>query len=66
MAALGGYHLFSTMQGRPFNAVGEEQFIRTLVDITKPRRRSAPLSMKQPQRSASGAKTGPSAGSRRR
>lgn len=39
MAALGGYHLFSMMQGRPFNGVGEERFLRTLVDVTKPRRR---------------------------
>lgn len=38
-AALGGYHLFSMMQGRPYNGVGEEQFLRALVDITKPRRR---------------------------
>ncbi len=36
MAALGGYHLFSIMQGRPFNGVEQEQFIRTLVDITEP------------------------------
>ena len=38
MAALGGYHLFSMMQGRPFNGVGQEQFLLTLVDVTKPRR----------------------------
>lgn len=39
MAALGGYHLYSTMQGRPFNGVAQEQFIRTLVELTTPRRR---------------------------
>jgi AcrR family transcriptional regulator len=37
MAALGGYHLFSMMQGRPFNDVGPDQFLRELVEITKPR-----------------------------
>jgi AcrR family transcriptional regulator len=39
MAALGGYHLFSTMQGRPFNGVAEDLFLSTLVESTKPRRR---------------------------
>ncbi len=34
LAALGGYHLFSLMQGRPYNAVGEDQFIRTLAELT--------------------------------
>ena len=34
MAALGGYHLFSIMQGQPFNGVEQEQFVRTLVEIT--------------------------------
>lgn len=34
MAALGGYHLFSLMQGRPFNGVSQQQFLRTLVAIT--------------------------------
>lgn len=38
-AALGGYHLFSMMQGRAYNGVSEEQFLRTLVEITKPPRR---------------------------
>jgi len=37
--ALGGYHLFSMMQGRPYNGVSEEQFLRSLVNITKRRRR---------------------------
>jgi AcrR family transcriptional regulator len=36
-AALGGYHLFSMMQGRPYNGVREEQFLRVLVGITKTR-----------------------------
>jgi AcrR family transcriptional regulator len=35
-AALGGYHLFSIMQGRPYNGVIEEQFLRALVDMTAP------------------------------
>jgi AcrR family transcriptional regulator len=35
MAALGGYHLFSLMQGRPFNGVTQERFLRTLVGITE-------------------------------
>jgi len=39
MAALGGYHLFSMMQGRPFNGVGEDRFLNTLVESTRPRRR---------------------------
>ncbi len=39
MAALGGYHLFSMMQGRPFNGVAEDRFLSTLVESTKPRRR---------------------------
>ena len=38
MAALGGYHLFSLMQGRPFNGVAQEQFLRTLVGITAGRK----------------------------
>jgi len=38
MSALGGYHLFCIMQGRPFNGLEQEQFIRALVDITTPHR----------------------------
>jgi AcrR family transcriptional regulator len=34
MAALGGYHLFSIMQGRSFNEISEDEFIRLLVDLT--------------------------------
>ena len=33
-SALGGYHLFSIMQGRPYNGVSEEQFLRKLVELT--------------------------------
>jgi AcrR family transcriptional regulator len=33
-AAIGGYHLFSIMQGRPYNGVAEEQFLRELVALT--------------------------------
>ncbi|MDT3443264.1 helix-turn-helix domain-containing protein [Pseudofrankia sp. BMG5.37] len=41
VAALGGYHLFSTMQGHPFNGVGQERFLRILVDLTRPGAREA-------------------------
>ncbi|MFI5046320.1 MAG: TetR/AcrR family transcriptional regulator [Acidimicrobiia bacterium] len=34
-AALGGYHLFSMMQGRPYNGVSQEEFIGTLVALTR-------------------------------
>jgi AcrR family transcriptional regulator len=34
-AALGGYHLFSMMQGRAYNGVEEDQFLRVLVGITR-------------------------------
>jgi AcrR family transcriptional regulator len=34
MSALGGYHLFSIMQGRDFNNIDQARFIRTLVAIT--------------------------------
>jgi AcrR family transcriptional regulator len=34
MAALSGYHLFSMMQGRPFNNVSQEHFLRTLTELT--------------------------------
>lgn len=47
MTALGGYHLFSIMQGRPFNNVGQKQFIRTLVTITAPRGEDGPSAQKQ-------------------
>jgi AcrR family transcriptional regulator len=33
-SAIGGYHLFSIMQGRPYNGVSEEQFLRKLVELT--------------------------------
>jgi AcrR family transcriptional regulator len=33
-SAIGGYHLFSIMQGRPYNGVSEEQFLRELVELT--------------------------------
>jgi AcrR family transcriptional regulator len=32
-SAIGGYHLFSIMQGRPYNGVSEEQFLRELVEL---------------------------------
>ncbi|MCL2730808.1 MAG: TetR/AcrR family transcriptional regulator [Actinomycetia bacterium] len=33
-AAIGGYHLFSLMQGRPYNGVAEDTFLRELVQVT--------------------------------
>ena len=36
MAALGGYHLFSMMQGQPFNGVDQHTFLSTLVELTSP------------------------------
>lgn len=33
-SAIGGYHLFSLMQGRPYNGVAEDQFLRELVALT--------------------------------
>jgi AcrR family transcriptional regulator len=36
LTSLGGYHLFSLMQGRPFNGVPEEQLIRLLAELTNP------------------------------
>lgn len=33
VAALGGYHLFSLLQGRPFEDVEEDVFIATLVEL---------------------------------
>ncbi|WP_019926672.1 TetR/AcrR family transcriptional regulator [Nocardia sp. BMG111209] len=36
MAALGGYHLFSLMQGRPFNGIPEERFLAVLAGLTGP------------------------------
>lgn len=35
MAALGGYHLFSTMQDGPFNGVEEGEFVDALVEIAR-------------------------------
>jgi hypothetical protein len=37
MAALGGYHLFSIMQGRPFHGVSQAEFLQMLADFTEPR-----------------------------
>jgi len=44
MAALGGYHLFSIMQGRPFNNVSQDQFIRTLIALVDSARPTEPTS----------------------
>lgn len=37
MAALGGYHLFSIMQGQAFHGVAEDDFLHMLVDLTASR-----------------------------
>jgi AcrR family transcriptional regulator len=50
-AAIGGYYLFSVMQGRPFNGVSEDRFLRALVAITMGRPRAGRLS--QPDRAPS-------------
>jgi AcrR family transcriptional regulator len=42
MAALGGYHFFSMMQGRPFNNVSQDLFVRTLVRLVGTGRGRAP------------------------
>lgn len=34
LTSLGGYHLFSLMQGRPFNGVPEEELLLTLAELT--------------------------------
>lgn len=36
IAALGGYHLFSFMQGRPFQDMAPETFVEALATFTKP------------------------------
>jgi AcrR family transcriptional regulator len=41
IAALGGYHYLSLMQGRPFEGMAEGDFIRALADLTTGRRRAA-------------------------
>lgn len=58
MAALGGYHLFSIMQGQPFNGVDEDEFLRLLVAATQQGQQStspapsAPSAPKKPRRRA--------------
>jgi AcrR family transcriptional regulator len=48
MAALGGYHLFSIMQGRAFHGVAEDDFLQMLVSFTGPRcEETAPSSKKR-------------------
>jgi AcrR family transcriptional regulator len=43
LSALGGYHLFSLLQGRPFQGVGQEEFIEELVALA-PRPPASPPS----------------------
>jgi AcrR family transcriptional regulator len=37
-SAIGGYYLFSLMQGRPYNGIAEDQFLGELVALTMPGR----------------------------
>ena len=39
LTSLGGYHLFSLMQGRPFNGVPQERLIEVLAEMTTPPQR---------------------------
>jgi AcrR family transcriptional regulator len=38
MTSIGGYHLFSLMQGRPFNGISQERLTEVLARITEPKR----------------------------
>lgn len=40
VAALGGYHYLSLMQGRPFEGMARDAFIQALVDLTAQQRRT--------------------------
>jgi AcrR family transcriptional regulator len=54
MAALGGYHLFSIMQGHPFNGVEEDEFVEMLAQMKHPdNRKSESATKKQGRRAAS-------------
>lgn len=41
-AAVGGYYLFSMMQGRPFDNISQQQFVRLLAALTRPRDTTSP------------------------
>ena len=42
IAALGGYHYLSLMQGRPFEGMTEDEFIAALVEFTRGRSQASP------------------------
>lgn len=52
MAAVGGYHLFSVMQGQPFNGLDEDEFLRMLAEFIDQRGRSASAARKDGRRVA--------------
>jgi AcrR family transcriptional regulator len=39
LTSLGGYHLFSLMQGRPYNGISQDRLVRALAEMTTSRRR---------------------------
>ena len=41
IAAVGGYHLFSLVQGRPFEDIPEDEFLAAAADLLTPGRRQA-------------------------
>ena len=36
VTALGGYHLFSLMQGRPFEDIPEDEFVAAVAKVFRP------------------------------
>jgi AcrR family transcriptional regulator len=50
MAALGGYHLFSIMQGGPFNGLDEDEFLRVLAEFIEQRANSSSTARKDGRR----------------
>jgi AcrR family transcriptional regulator len=52
MAALGGYHLFSIMQGHPFNGVEEDEFVEMLAQMRHPGTRKTESTTKKTGRRA--------------
>ncbi len=48
LAALGGYHLFSIMQGHPFEGIEPDEFVRAVVEMTKRSPRKGQSRVKRP------------------
>jgi hypothetical protein len=53
MAALGGYHLFSIMQGQPFNGLDEDEFLGVLAEFVDQRGRGPRTGRKVGRRAVS-------------